>query len=262
MDGSDAPFGGGGENRPVVRGAMMRRRLTIACFIAGLFFWAPASAAAAGHEIFYAEHDCVVYVPAAVVAGKRAPVLVCLPGRGVSARQDIVRWRKAAGFTDVFLVDFNVDYLAIGNDLGVRKLQSRIENLLKEMSQSYAVQTQRVSIAGSSAGAVTALALALRYPERYDSAGLVSTGPVNFETEDYRTNAAGKRFYIAHGKEDPTVPLDEAVKVKEFLEGGRAVVTFVSVPGGGHELPPGVYRSLARWLFPPRDFLQKLKSLF
>src|SRR3989338_986669 len=222
----------------------------------------PASVKAEGQEFFYPEQDCVVYVPKAVIAGKKVPVLVCLPGRGVSAQEDIARWKEATHFSDVFLVDFNVDYLAIANDLGVRQLQFRIESLLKEMSKTYGVETQKVCIAGSSAGAVTALALVLRYPEKYDAAGLVSTGPVNFETEGYLANALDKRFYIAHGEADATVPLDEAVKVKDFLERGRAVVKFVAVPGGRHELPPGVYLALARWLFPPQNLLQQLKSFF
>lgn len=207
------------------------------------------------------EHDCLFYVPKEAVEGKRPPILIALPGHGVSAQEDIELWRESAETTGLFLIDLDVDYLTMQTDTEIRKLQHRILTVVGEADKTYDLDDAKIYIAGTSGGGAIALALALRYPDKYESVGIVSGGRFYLNTRDHLDSAAYKRFFIVHGEKDESIPIEEAEEVKESLESHHAVVKFVKVPAAGHVLPDSVYGSAVRWIY-PRSFWQRLKKLF
>lgn len=190
----------------------------------------------------------MLFVPKSISSASPAPFLICLPGWGISAKQDINNWAFSAGKKGFIIVDLDVDYNLVRTDYDVDRLHSKISDIIVSLAKQYPVLKDKLSIAGTSAGGMMSLALGLRYPSKFIAVGVVSGGRLNFGAENNLRNARGRWFYMAHGQKDKSVPIGEFNHTKKELEKNGAIVEYRIVPEGEHTLSSAVYKEVVDWL--------------
>lgn len=113
-----------------------------------------------------------------------------------------------------------------------------LEKFLDEATEEYGFDKDKLSAAGFSNGANTALALLLTSPERLKAVvAFGSTKPLNSEvTKDL----SGKKVFIANGEHDPYAPVAITDGFVAELKASGADVTLLSHPGGHQIFPPHI----------------------
>lgn len=190
----------------------------------------------------------ILRIPSKTLTGKVLPVLVCLPGWGVKAKDDINVWSFPAEKIGFVVIALDVDYSLIRSDSETRVLYHRIMHIVDSLSASYPLETKKLYIAGTSAGGMMSISLALMFPDKFTAVGVVSGGRLGFSAKTYLKNAKGCRFYMVHGEEDKSIPIGEFYSTKNILEKNGAIVKFDVISKGSHTLHSGVYREVIDWL--------------
>lgn len=113
-----------------------------------------------------------------------------------------------------------------------------LEKFLDEATEEYGFDKDKLSAAGFSNGANTALALLVTSPERLKAVvAFGSTKPLNSEvTKDL----SGKKVFIANGEHDPYAPVAITDSFVAELKASGADVTLLSHPGGHQIFPPHI----------------------
>ena len=113
-----------------------------------------------------------------------------------------------------------------------------LEKFLDEATEEYGFDKDKLSAAGFSNGANTALALLLTSPVRLKAVvAFGSTKPLNSEvTKDL----SGKKVFIANGEHDPYAPVAITDGFVAELKASGADVTLLSHPGGHQIFPPHI----------------------
>jgi predicted esterase len=220
-------------------------RLTIA-FSLLLTLW-PAWDAHAGKILDSPQDNYCIFVPSAAEDAKKVPLLIALPGKGIEPASDIQLWQPEAEIQNFFVIDFKVDYAAIKEDQDIRDLHKRISRDLTKLAKTYHFDDHDIYIAGTSAGAVVSLALSLRFPNTYNTVGLVSGGVIHYPSQDYLINARNIQFLIVHGQNDSAIILDKIHATKSDLEKNGADVSVKVIANGEHSLSPTVYKEVVDW---------------
>jgi phospholipase/carboxylesterase len=102
-----------------------------------------------------------------------------------------------------------------------------------DWSQAAGVDADQIDLIGFSQGAALSYALALLHPERIRTlAALSGFMPGNVESLLARRPLAGKPVFIAHGRQDNMIPVEQARKCAALLEGSGARVTYCESDGG------------------------------
>lgn len=202
----------------------------------------------AGKLIDKPSEGYVLYLPQSALLGKPSSVLVCLPGWGISAKQDINTWGFPAEKNNFIVIDFDVNYNLIKSSSNVENLYNRIERTISHLSLTYSLDTQHTYIAGTSAGGMLSIALALMYPDEFIAVGVISGARLGFGAQNYLRNAKGIDFYLIHGQKDKTVPIGEFRSTISRLKKYGAFVKFDIIEEGAHTLPSYVYRGVVDWL--------------
>jgi predicted esterase len=187
-----------------------------------------------------------------VYAAKDLPdspgVLICLPGSGVKAKQEINNWVFAAGKRGFVVLGVDVDYNRIRTAYDVETLYARIQDIVGSLAREYHVDTHKLYLSGTSAGGMMSIALTLHYPGRFVAAGVVSGGRLGYGAQAELRNARGSLFYMVHGDNDERIPLGEFQSTRKQLEGKGALIEYTIVPGGRHTLNSNAYREVVNWL--------------
>jgi len=128
---------------------------------------------------------------------------------------------------------------APGNGWGlpaITDLQPAAESLLRlvdNLSGSLDLDATRFDIMGFSQGGALVIAAALLFPQRIRKAAvLAGFMPAGAEVLLARQNLVGTPFFVAHGSQDPLIPLERAMKSVELLEQAGAQVTFCQADVG------------------------------
>ena len=203
--------------------------------------------ARAGKFLELSKDGYCLYVPTAAENAKQVPVLIALAGKDVEPSSDIQLWQTEAEKKGFFVIDFKVDYGQIKDDSDIRRLHERISDKLGDLFKIYHFDRHEVYIAGTSAGAVISLALSLRFPNAYQTVGLVGGGGIHYPSQDYLINARKIQFFIVHGKNDPTITIDKVYATKSTLEKNGAQVLLKVIPYGEHSLAPLAYQETVNW---------------
>ena len=232
-----------------------------------LFLIFPSSEAAAGKTSNHLHDGYFLYIPSHMQHGRKVPVLIALPGNGISPKDDVRLWRPTAEREGFFVVDLDMNYDMLKNDADIRKLHERIRQTLEDLSGRYIFDAPELYIAGTSAGAVSALALSLRFPETYHYSGLVSGGTMYFDSEEYLKNASNLKYMVIHGEDDPSIDVGKIYTTKKILEDNGAKVVLKIIPNGKHALPRSAYRDVVLWFHsiyesPQRKFFRFLRGGF
>lgn len=107
---------------------------------------------------------------------------------------------------------------------------------------------KKLVLGGFSQGAMLAMDVALRGHRELAGVALLS-GTLLAEREwtPLMTKRKGLRVFQSHGTEDPILPYELALRLRDELVRNELDVTFESFRGP-HAIPPSVLRALSRWL--------------
>jgi phospholipase/carboxylesterase len=188
--------------------------------------------------------DGLVYVPESYRAQQPAPLVVMLHGAGGNAMQAIRFLRHAADHDGLLLLAPKSHHSTwdVLVERGFGDDTREIDRELKEVFSAYAVDAERVAIAGFSDGASYALSLGLSNGELFSD--ILAFSPGYMRPEALR----GKpRIYVTHGAADAVLNIDlcSRVLVKRLRTNGYAVE--YKEFAGGHALPPEIATRAARW---------------
>ncbi len=185
-----------------------------------------------------------LYVPESYSTRRPAPLVVALPGggRNVSgAVQRIVPYADCSGALILGLLPQGPtwDYLLGGYGPDVRF----IDRALARTFRRFAIDPRRVGVKGFSNGATYALALGITNGDLFRHVIAHSPGSLGVENPH-----GSPSFFITHGTEDRTLPIDETSRqiVPELRERGYQV-TYREF-SGGHDIPRGLEQDGLSWL--------------
>ncbi len=114
-----------------------------------------------------------------------------------------------------------------------------------DWSLAEGVNANRIDLIGFSQGAALAYTLALLHPQRVRAlAALSGFMPAGAEDLFARRALAGKPVFVAHGRRDEMIPVEQARRSVALLEGSGARVTYCE-SDGGHKVSAGCFSGLA-----------------
>ena len=146
-------------------------------------------------------------------------------------------------------------YDILGNDLarrederGVRTSQGLVEALIAR-ERSRGVASTKILLAGFSQGGAIALQTGLRHPEPLAGIMALSTYVPIAATLEAERNPANARvpIFMAHGTQDPIIPLAHARRSHELLERLGYAVEWHEYPMP-HSVAPQEIRDIGAWL--------------
>jgi phospholipase/carboxylesterase len=131
---------------------------------------------------------------------------------------------------------------------GIRESQKAIDHLIQR-ERERGVAADRIVLAGFSQGGAIALQTGLRHPESLGGIVALSTYLPLEESLDREASAANKRvpIFMAHGSEDPIVPIDLALASRRKLEARGYELEWHDYPMP-HSVCAEEVEALAGWL--------------
>ncbi|MBW3635155.1 MAG: phospholipase [Armatimonadetes bacterium] len=189
--------------------------------------------------------DGLIYVPASYQANQPAPLVLCLHGAGGNAQQGM---RLLQGHADRhgFLV-LAVDSRGSTWDLlrgGYGPDVEFINRALMRSFERYAVDPERLAVAGFSDGASYALSIGLTNGDLFRSVMAFSPG--------FMAPAAQRGqppIFISHGKGDKVLPIEKCSRriVPQLQRAGYAVL--YREFDGPHTIPAEIEAEAVEWWF-------------
>ena len=221
---------------------LIRRVILAACFLYPFRL-------SAAKIIEQPQEGYLLNAPRVISQDKALPVLVCLPGWGVKAKNDINLWAFPADKRGFLLIELDIDYAAINSQKQVEALFARIEKIIQQLASNYNIDKNKLFLAGTSAGAMMAISLALLYPGRFKAMGIISGARLGFGAGTRLKNAKGQLFYFYHGKKDKSIPIAEFYATQKKLRANGAIIEFKVIEEGEHTLPSGSYKEVVDLLY-------------
>lgn len=131
---------------------------------------------------------------------------------------------------------------------GLRASQAAIEALI-DTETSRGIAPGRIVLAGFSQGGAIALQTGLRHPQRLAGIMALSTYlPIAGTVETERSAAnADLPIFMAHGSEDPMIPIDRAERSRKMLEKLGYPLEWHAYPMP-HSVCPQEIADISRWL--------------
>jgi phospholipase/carboxylesterase len=134
------------------------------------------------------------------------------------------------------------------DEKGIRESAAQIEALLAR-ERTRGVPADRIVLAGFSQGGVIALHVGLRHAERL--AGIVALSTylpeLSGRAADLSATNAGLPIFMAHGTDDPMIPLAGGERARDRLTGLGYPVEFHTYPME-HSVAPEEIADLGAWL--------------
>lgn len=123
-----------------------------------------------------------------------------------------------------------------------------LREFVSRIPREFPVDPQRVALMGFSQGVAMSYALALSDPPSA-SAVVALSGFLPDQARQWVSpnRLAGKRVFIAHGKDDNVVPVEEAIGARDAMLACGAEVAYHEY-GIGHKLSAQGMRELKSWL--------------
>ena len=118
-------------------------------------------------------------------------------------------------------------------------------DFIDKWSNSKEMDISRIDLIGFSQGAALAYTLALLYPGRTGRiAALSGFLPRGSEPLVKSQKLTGKQFFIAHGRKDNHIPVEEARKTAELLKDSGADVRYCE-SSGGHKVSVNCFSEMS-----------------
>ena len=114
-----------------------------------------------------------------------------------------------------------------------RRSADEMIDFIDDWSRSEGISSTQIDLIGFSQGAAFSFSLALLHPERIRALASLS-GFLPGGAEDLLAGhpLKGKSVYIAHGRQDTLIPVEEARRSAALLKGSGAQVTYCESDGG------------------------------
>lgn len=181
------------------------------------------------------------------------PTLVALHGNNSNVAQTEPYWKSAAELGWLVALPQSGE---IGTSPGAYTWNDRdrtlaeVEQHLQDLRERSLVDERAIVLAGFSMGGLQALALVLT--RRFKACGVLSVGAYLPHIREFRGliesgNAAGVRFYIVVGANDPS-GYDGAKQLATELERAGVDVMLDARTDLGHAYPPNMHETLSRAL--------------
>ncbi len=148
---------------------------------------------------------------------------------------------------------YEADAVGVPEPAMFRTSYEKLSAFVNDALGHYPIDTGRLFLFGFSMGTVMSYALALTRPDLLRgvvaNSGYVPEGTfLTFRWSDI----ANIEFFIAHGTDDPVIPLALARRAKELLEKSHAAMTYREYPMS-HEISEESIGDVAAWLQPRID---------
>lgn len=190
------------------------------------------------------DRDGLIYVPLTYQPEPATPLVLMLHGAGGDAAAALQRLEGIADLYNVLLLavtsqgsTWDVIRHEFGPDM------TTIDRALHQTFKHYAVDPQRVAIAGFSDGASYALSVGKMNGHLFTHVIAFSPGfMVAVESQ------GNPRFFVSHGHEDPVLPIERCSRrIVPPLRGAGYDVVYHEF-AGGHTVPIEISRQAMDWL--------------
>ena len=131
---------------------------------------------------------------------------------------------------------------------GLPEAREKLYQLLQDLTSEWGIGIDQVVLGGFSQGAMLATDVALRLP--LAPAALVIFSGTFISAPDWTRLAkvrTGMQVLQSHGRQDPVLPLEAALSLREMFHAAGTPLEFIEF-GGGHAIPAEAMRSLAAML--------------
>ena len=187
------------------------------------------------------DRDALVYVPPSLRTRAPAPLLVFLHGAGGDAHRLVPALRQLADAYGLLVLapesrghTWDLMLGDVGPDIDF------LQHALDAVKSRVRVDGSRVALAGFSDGASYALTVGLRNRDVFSHVIAFSPGFAG------PSRAPQPAVFVAHGTQDPVLPVDAARTLVARLLGEGCDVSYREF-AGGHAVPADVAENAVRW---------------
>jgi predicted esterase len=216
--------------------------LGMVCFCLGILGTSPA----------HAEHkNYLITFPPGLQSekGTQSIIQLSLPGKNMPATLDRSNWQFAAFHHKFILVNFEMNYETFKSSADVESAFQELMSVVDDLrSQGYRIPEDHIILTGTSKGGALAISLALHHPGVFHAVGIVSGATPQFWVSDLIDREKGQHFFIVHGRDDKTIPLDRAQMTIDHLKDHGASVKYEIIDGAGHNLNSAAYAKILDWI--------------
>ena len=197
------------------------------------------------------EDGYIAYIPKIVNKDSKMPLLLLLPGYGMSAKAELDSWKFYAEKKGFLAVAIYVEYPTLKTEGDVEALYQRIVNIANiyiDDKKHYSIDTSKVFIGGTSAGGMMSLRLSLMHQHRFRGTGVISGSNLKYwQIGPFLKFADGLDFILIHGRKDSIIPIADFYATKEALEKNGGHVTSHVNEDYGHTLRSDEYGRAVEW---------------
>ena len=148
-----------------------------------------------------------------------------------------------------YAINFDADQNKFSDNEQAKKSRDLIVKFIDELTQTYPIDADNVSLIGFSQGSILSYAVALSYPEKVQKVVAMS-GYLNIDivAEDYLKNTfSNLKIFASHGTVDQVIPVEWARKTPAILENLGIAVSYKEYPVG-HGVAPQNFYDFKNWL--------------
>ncbi|MCF7809760.1 hypothetical protein K9N50_02090 [bacterium] len=206
---------------------------------------------------------CNLHFPQNYDSTKSYPLVVGLHGYGGNCENFVDTWKHFDGLEFIFATPQAPYAVAGGNNFGYSwalnaKVDEKLNSKMIKTTEDYIAETVRVLknkyriadvyLFGFSQGGFFTYQTGICNHELFK--GLICFGAwldTDIINEKQLDNAKNLKVFIAHGKEDPAVPFEDAMKARDILLSHGYKVTFAGFEGG-HVLLDESIEQVVEWM--------------
>jgi len=124
----------------------------------------------------------------------------------------------------------------------------RLDQFTRDLAELYGTDPQQLYLLGFSQGAMMAGTLTLRAPERVAGTIMLSGYlPLSAGMEYDESGLAGRPFFVAHGAQDPVIPVEFGREAAEYLRKVDADLEYREY-SMAHQVEYDELRDVSQWL--------------
>jgi phospholipase/carboxylesterase len=199
-------------------------------------------------------------LPSSAEQGEHQPGLILLHGRGTNEddllglaeyldpRFLIVSARAPFPFEYGGFAWYHIREVGTPDARQFEESYERLSRFVEDVKAGYPVDPGKIFLLGFSMGSIMSLALSLTKPDLFN--GIVAHSgyiPENSSLTFRWDELAGLGVFVAHGIEDPVIPIEFGRRTRELLSQSRADFTYREYPIG-HTISEESLSDFSSWL--------------
>lgn len=147
-----------------------------------------------------------------------------------------------------YAINFDAEQGKWNDNEQAKESRDLIVKFIDEVSETYPINADNISLLGFSQGSILSYSVALTYPEKVKNIMALS-GYVNHDIlpENKNQDYSNLDFYCSHGSVDQVIPVDWARQTTPFLNSLNIKNSYSEFPVG-HGVAPQNFYELKDWL--------------